>query len=365
MQRTGKTVVRWVLIGMAAGIAAAAGAQDLGLVAARNQFPLDQLVLEPTPEGAGTVGRGRLRLSVSVDWSNTFVMSPEVEDWLRARQPGRRPLTLAETRAIEDAHPGADLYFIDGEVTRWNLRASYGLSDVLQVTLNTAVLARGGGFGDATIESFHDLLDIGNAHRERLPQNQFQVYFHTKDHTFYRRGAPSTTVLSDTGIGLKLRSRSRWHGWMAALSATVKVPTGDEDEFGGSGNWDSQVMGYASRPLGPGTLHLNLAYTFLGGMDAPVGLDVDNTITGIAGYEIWSPHHRVNWVLQVTLATSPYRDTTESALSDAAYLVLVGARLPVGSQGHLTFALTENVFNYDDSTDIALHVGFTHTFDVR
>jgi len=346
-----------VLVLVAALAAAPGGAQQLGLVAVRNQLPFDQLFLALTPEGATTLPDGGLGLELSASWSNTFIMSPEIHDWVRAeRAPGRRGLTPDELARLVELYSDRDLYFFDGEILRWSLRARYGITDTLELAVELSAQSRGGGFADGTIESFHGSLGLGNADRERFPQNNFQVFMRFGDHTFFRDGAPANNVIGDTTVQLKWRAHRPWHGWLGAVSAAVKAPTGSQEHFGGSGGWDGQLAAYASRDLGPGALHVNLAYTALGGVENLPGFSVDDLWTLVAGYELWSPRHRVNWIAQATWATSVFRDSTRSDLSDPAYLLLVGARVPLGERTTLTAAFIENVVQFDNSTDVALHL---------
>ncbi|NOZ93838.1 MAG: DUF3187 family protein [Acidobacteria bacterium] len=339
-------------------------AQELGPVAVRNQLPFDQLFLGLTPEGASTIGRGALQATLALSWSNTFIMSPEIHGWVAEnRAPGRRELTPDEIDRIAAAYPGHDLYFFDGEMARWGLRLAYGLTDTLQLTLDTSVHSRGGGFADHTIESFHNALDLGNANRELFPQNRFQVFMRFGDRQFFRDGAPANNVLGDTSVELKLRSRGRWHGWQGAAAAAIKGPTGNVRNFGGSGEWDAQVVGYASRATGSASaLHLDLAYTWLGGIDNLPGFEVSHIWTAMAAWEIWSPHRKLNWVFQGTFTTSVFSGATISDLSDASWLLMAGLRVPVDARDLLTFAFIENIVQYDNSTDVALHISYRHTF---
>ncbi len=335
--------------------------QSLGLVEVRNQFPFAQLFLGLTPDGANTLSQGKFQLSLSASWSNTFIMS--FRNWIDANWPqGRHPLTLADFRRMESAYPNTDLYFYDGETLRWNIRLHYGLTDTMELTLDTSIHNRGGGFGDGAIESFHNFFNMDNADRQRFPQDHFEVFLKMGNHEFFQDGAPGHTVMGDTSLSLKIRAPQPWHGWTVAGALEVKAPTGNSHLFGGSGNWDEQVAGYASRKLGPGWLHLNAAYTFLGDIDAMPGFETADLWTIVAGYELWTPHHKVNWVLQTEIASSPFADATDTDLGDPSYLVLIGARIPAGSRGYLTFAAMENVFTFDNSTDIALHAGYTLTF---
>ena len=339
-----------------------AGAQqDLGLVAVRNQLPFDQLFLGLTPAGANTLSRGRFQLALSASWSNTFITS--FRGWIDDNwSPGRHHLTYADLERIMAANPGSDLYFYDGEVLRWNIRMHYGLTDTIELALDTSIHSRGGGFGDSSIESFHNFFNIGNADRQYFLQDHFEVFLKMGDHEYFRDGAPGNTVMGDTTLSLKIRSPHPWYGWLVASSIAVKAPTGSSHMFGGSGNWDEQVAGYASRKLGPGWLHLNAAYTLIGDIDALPGIDTANLWTFVAGYEIWSPHHTVNWILQTEISSSPFADVTNTDLSDPAYLMLIGARIPTGPNGYLSFAFIENVLKFENSTDVALHAGYTMTF---
>lgn len=346
------------------GMASTLSAQGLGPVEVRNQFPFDQLFLAHTPEAAWTVPRGALKLNLSASWSNTFIMSPEIHDWLRTERPsGRHGLTRAEIDRVESLYPNRDLYFFDGEILRWSLSAAYGLTDTLELHVELSAHSRGGGFADGTIESFHDALGIGNADRNHFPQNNFQVLMRFGDREFFLDGAPANNVIGDTTFELKWRAPRAWHGWSGATALSVKAPTGSQEHFGGSGEWDEQLAFFASRRTGPGWLHLNLAYTLLGGVENLPGFGVDDLWTVVAAYEIPSPHRRVNWVVQTTWGTSVFRDSTASDLSDPGYLVLLGARIPLGPRTILTAAVIENVVQFDNSTDVALHLGVSYRFD--
>ncbi len=349
---------------LALGLAPAAGTEGLGPVSVRNQLPFDQLFLGLTPESADTVGKGVFQADLSVSWSNTFIMSPEIHEWVGIHRPeGRQELTPEEIAAIVATYPGHDLYFFDGEVARWGLRIRYGLTDTLQLTLDTSIHSRGGGFADPTIESFHNFFGLGNADRDRFPQNRFQVFMRFGDREFFRDGAPANNVLGDTSLELKLRSRGRWHGWRGAASAGIKAPTGNSRNFGGSGEWDAQLAAYASRATGHASaLHLNAAYTWLGGLDNLPGFDVDHIWTAVGAWEVWSPHRRVNWVFQGTFTTSVFAGATISDLSEASWLLMAGLRIPVSGRDILSFAFIENIVQFDNSTDVALHACWRHTF---
>lgn len=345
-------------------LSAPAGASSLGPVAVRNQLPFNQQILELTPSQAQTVAKGRLDAEFSLSWSNTFIMSQEIGNWIEYhREPGRSKLSPAEIDQIIRWTGDKDLYFFDGEVARWGLRLCYGLSDTLQLTLDTSIHARNGGFADPLIESFHHSLNLGNAEREFFPQNDFLVFLKSDGQQFYRDEKPAAFAPGDTTVELKLRSQSQWRGWAGAVAFSVKAPTGNVDDYGGSGNWDSQIAGYASRPVGhAGTAHLNLSYSRIGKIEnlpIPTG---DHIWSALAAYEVWSHRQKLNWVFQGAYSTSLFDGASDSDLSDASWLFTAGLRIPFNHRDLLSFALIENIGEFDNSTDIALHLSYRHRF---
>ena len=339
-------------------------AKSLGPVAVRNQLPFNQLILELTPADAQTIARGTLDAEFSLGWSNTFIMSPAIGNWVEQnRNPGRSKLSLTEINRILAETGGQDLYFFDGEVVRWGLRLYYGLTDTFQLTLDSSIHSRNGGFADSTIESFHHTLNLGNADREFFPQNDFLVFLQSGDQQFYRDSSPAAFAFGDTTVELKLRSKSLWQSWTGAIAASIKAPTGNVNDFGGSGNWDGQIAGYASRPAGrDGTIHLNLSSTRLGRIDNLPVPTSGHIWSALAAYEKWSQYHKFNWVFQATYSSSLFNGATNSDLSDATWLFTAGLRTPADHHGFLSFALIENIGQFDNSTDIALHISYRHSF---
>ncbi len=338
-----------------------ATADGLGPVAVRNQLPFNQLVLQLTPGQAETLQRGATDVSFSLSWSNTFIMSRSIEDWIEThRTPMRNRLAPGEIDRILSETSDHDLYFFDGEVARWGLRLRYGLTDRLQLTLDTALQSRDGGFADSSIEAFHHSFGLGNADRDYFPQDDFLVFLHANDHQFYRDRKPSTFAPADTTLSLKLKGGSRWRGWRSAIAAAIKLPTGSADNYGGSGNPDGQIALYGSRPTQSGAIHFNLAYTALGGIDKLPIPTASHIESAVLAWETWNASHHLNWVFQGAWSTSLFNGAIDSDLADPTWLFTAGLRIPVGRHDLLSFAVIENVAQFDNSTDIAMHIAYRH-----
>ena len=71
---------------------------------------------------------------------------------------------------------------------------------------------------------------------------------------------------------------------------------------------------------------------------------------------------RSSVVGQVTVSQSPFDDLDLDELSEPSLLVTVGLKRVLGEAGVLFVGLTENVQNFNNTSDVGLHVGFTRVF---
>jgi len=129
--------------------------------------------------------------------------------------------------------------------------ASYGLMDAVDVgVLVPVVRASIDGSSDAIIDAFTNptphQFDTGNPAQ-----------------------ASSSTSASAVGIGdVALRAKinvKQTASWGAALLADVRLPTGDVDNFLGSGNTSVRALGIVSGRAGNFSPHLNAGYAFRSG----------------------------------------------------------------------------------------------------
>src|SRR6185503_3650043 len=84
----------------------------LGPLRIRDMTPFNLLRLDMLPAHAVAAGRGSWAIEANLSFSNTFVMSGNVRDFLQARG-GHGALTAADAEAILGL--GEDAYYVDGE----------------------------------------------------------------------------------------------------------------------------------------------------------------------------------------------------------------------------------------------------------
>ncbi|MDA1073380.1 MAG: DUF3187 family protein [Proteobacteria bacterium] len=124
---------------------------------------------------------------------------------------------------------------LDGESYVLNLGAKLGLSPRWRVGLELPIIHHGGGFMDAAIEGWHDLLGLSNSDREG-PRDEL-LFSYTENGEVVYLLDDSTTGIGDIRVWssytLVESGPSR-----VSLRATLKLPTGDADDLTGSGGTD-------------------------------------------------------------------------------------------------------------------------------
>jgi hypothetical protein len=114
------------------------------------------------------------------------------------------------------------------------------------------------------------------------------------------------------------------------------------------------------RGVGRGRLDVTVAALALGA--APkLGTAAQLVIAASVAYE--RPLFRRSSVLaQLDLAQSPLRTVQHSALTPTTYLISVGMGHTFTPRLSAVLGLTENLLNYDNSADIAIHFGLRRRF---
>ena len=87
----------------------------LGPLRIRDMTPFNLLRLDMLPAHAVDAGPGSWAIEAGLSFSNTFVMSDNVHEYLRHRATasGAAPLSAADVEAIQAM--GQDAYYVDGE----------------------------------------------------------------------------------------------------------------------------------------------------------------------------------------------------------------------------------------------------------
>lgn len=154
--------------------------------------------------------------------------------------------------------------FLDGQSNVLSIIFRYRFADNWDVDLSIPWRHHTGGFTDDLITDWHKLFGLPNADRERYPVNNLQYHLSLPGHkkALYQ---PASGI-GDVQIAFN-RRLLRLDGGQLSLGAGVKLPTGEPDEWLGSGATDFfTVMRYTGQQLNgwPLDWHAQVGATFVG-----------------------------------------------------------------------------------------------------
>ncbi len=218
---------------------------------------------------------------------------------------------------------GARTAVLVAETYRFDLAAAAPLGHGREIRVELPVRARSGGFMDAPIESWHDLLGLPQDTRPEHPRNR--VRFQVTDSSAARpllEETRSEVGLGDVTIRLLQRLRGGSGGPSLAHRAAVKVPTGSSDDLFGSGAFDLALGLAATARLAAGLwAHANLDVAALG--DSPLdrdGLEQSDVMAQALLALEWRPWARTRFLAQLASESTPLR--VEVGELDRSSLVL-------------------------------------------
>ena len=318
----------------------------------------------PAPEAENR----RWLVTTSLGLSSFWLRSPAVSDVIEARSE-RAPVTVEELDRIAPWPGPEGIYFADVEVHRLTVDVRRSFGRRLELGLRTSIVDAGAGVFDPVIEGFHELFGFRQSGRPQSLQNDYGLYFRRDG-----QGGPSSygdrlrfirfdepgPGLGETVASLKWGFGARSAAWRHAVQVQVKLPTGNDDDFYGTGSVDMAVQYLASRPWRRWTLYGNAGYARLGGHDLLKLAPQDIATFAIAGERPFGP--RSSLVLQLRHQKSPFRQLKLSILGVTANLIDVGwTRSLKPSRGGLDrsafFSLSNNTIKYGSAVDLSLQAG--------
>lgn len=324
----------------------------LGPFRTRDLTPTSLLRLDLPPAHGVRGPPGAWALEVGYSHANTFVMSDTVRRYL-AERGSRRPLEDDDVEALL-ARDG-DIFYFDAEVGWIALTAHYGITDRLQVYGTMPLQYYRGGWFDGSIESFHDALGFSTASRDLVARHRVQILQRVGDDVVVVLEPPHDFGFGDPILG------SRFHflpsgPWDLVGEVAVKVPLASVEGYLSSGHADLGMQLSAQRVFARDALYLSAAWIHLGGNDFFPRSDPHGVPTVSFAWEHLLTE-RTSTVLQITGSRSAYPASPVSELAEDKYLVSLGVRRRRGQQT-MSFAVTENVANFNNSPDIGIHVGY-------
>jgi hypothetical protein len=344
------------LVALQAIPASAAESGFYGPLRARDLTAFGYLRLDMRPAYAGTLEPGSWGFETEYAYQNTWAVSPEVEKYLNGL-PGRRELGPAEFQAIGDL-PGEN-YLVDLELGQADLAIHYQFSEDWGGYLIVSGATIGGGFLDNAIEKFHDLIDSPPFGRPAVSRNDANVLFDLKSGAYASFEAPGRGGMLDPVVGVRYTGAPIKGNWRLTLEAAIKVPLADRGEALSTGHTDFGAQMSLQRFWDKHAVYVNLAAVYYAGMEkfSPEPAQILPTL--VVGYERRMTR-RTNLIVQGYLSQSVY-ETEQTELSEllgTKYQLSLGVRHRRGP--HLmTFALTENIQNINNTPDVGVQLGWS------
>lgn len=253
----------------------------------------------------------------------------------------RAHLTVASHSVIETN--GDESLVLDGETRRIWLDWRRGLSDRLEVGLIVPWTWHESGSLDSLIDGWHDFFGLPEGNRTARPRDRL-LFEYAAAGSGYARLDRNVSGPGDLRLhaGWLLRDDPAGH---TALRIGLKLPTGDSDEFLGSGSTDVSV-GVAGDRSGlwnhaglSGFYHAALIYLGTPDFLAARGRHLAGQLGAGLAYDLTPA---IALAAQTTVRSAPY-DVAVEPLGDWAMSLSVGAGFRLPGPWRLTIGFSEDV----------------------
>lgn len=277
-----------------------------------------------------------------------------------------QPFSLSEAETLHARHPQDNIFFVDADVTRLSVHASLRLAPGFSAALEIPWISFAAIRGDGFIEAFHRAFGLGDTQaRLFFPRNRFQIALQSPNGALRFVDETPSSGLGDVVATTSWRGETAG-GWRLAADLAFKVPTGDADQFRGSGSVDAGLLLGTSRDLGRSkrwTLRAEGGVVLPGPYRGanPLALEPSAFFRLlIAGQvRIWSR----TWVSLATVAEqSPLRRQNLGNVAAASGGVILGLAQRVLGLGLLELSVTEHLPNFGDTADVTAVLRFRCAF---
>jgi len=341
--------------------APAVGADFYGMLPARDLSPFGFLRLDMRPTHAVLPETGNWSVETQFATQNTWAMSPEVETYLTGLESdGRRPLGETELAAIRDL-PGEN-YLVDLESTTANVTFNSRFSSHLSGYLITSAVSYDRGFLDGAVERFHHAFGLSSYGRPAIARNGVNLIYDLKSGSAASLGgSPTSGGLLDPTIGLRYSGIPLGGAWNLSLDAAIKVAVAGERALLSTGRSDYGLQAAVQWRGGRQAFYANASAVYYSGGEFLVEHETQIVPTFIVGYEYaLTPNTNLN--IQGYASTSVYshRDTDLEELLGNKYQLTAGFRHRRNNMV-ISFGITENVQNINNTPDIGLQLGMSWT----
>jgi len=337
---------------------AAADNDFFGLLRARDLTTFGFLRLDMRPAHAIRAPAGTWAIEAELAHQNTWALSSGARDYLDSL-PGRRALGPAEVADIL-ALPGEN-YVFDMELATLDLTLHYKFTEHWGGYLVMSGVNYSGGFLDSSIENFHDAFGFDNNGRPAVRRNDINLIADLNNADIAVFDAPTRGGLLDPTIGIRYSSAEQLKGWSFVVEAAVKPALQGAEEFRSTGETDFGVQATFQRFGDHHAWYIGASAVYYDGRSSITPTDPQIVPTLVLGYErhLGSKTHLV---LQAYASESIYsrEDTDLDELLGMKYQLSLGIYRRIG-RGVLSFAITENLQNFNNTPDVGMQLGFAYS----
>ena len=328
-----------------------------GLLRERDLTPFGFLRLDMRPAHAVSAPPGSWAVEVQLGYQNTWALSKNVKNYLNSLQ-GRREVGPAEIQAIRDL-PG-EAYLVDLEMGLLDVTFHRKLTERWGAYAALSGVSYNGGFMDGGIEGFHDSFGFPPAGRPAVKRNDINVIFDLKSVQLTQPDLPESGLL-DPVFGARYQVVEGPATWNLVIEGAVKVPVAGERAFLSTGHWDFGTQITLQRFMQRHAAYASLAAVHTRASSIATASGTQVVPTAILGYEYrWTDKTNLNAQIYASPSTFNRADTDLDELRNPKYQVSLGFRYRIDSSV-LTFAVTENVANHDNSPDIGFQLSWAYS----
>lgn len=241
------------------------------------------------------------------------------------------------TAIIQDS--ADEVLVVDAETRELRLTLQAPLTDRLSFQLQLPYRTTGGGMLDGFIDSFHETFGMSEGERAVLPKDAFRLGY-MRDGRVRLNTSESTSgigeVQASLGYQLLASEASSLATWL-----NVKLPTGDADDFTGSGATDVTLLLAGERRVSERTsVFGQAAVTWLGEGDFAANAQKSTAWSGLAGLSVrtW---RSLSLKAQFDFHSAVF-DSDLDYLSDAVVLT-VGGDYKFASGWRLDVGISEDI----------------------
>jgi len=290
------------------------------------QFPMDR-----TP--------GRTEVLVDVDWINYWIWHVKSErPFMRADDPAAFPFEYGT-------------FLLDMEVQMLTLQVQHQATPRLRLDGTLPILAVSGGILDGFIEDFHSTFHLDQHRRNWWSRGAAAFFFVQRDGSRFEMTDRDLqgTYLGDVSAGAACLLHER--NPAADLRVEVGAPTSTLDVLK-SGGIRTTLQSTLTWGLGRWFGHHALGYTWFGGANDAYDLEPYR--------HRWSSLHTFEFRLSAEISlllqgiwASPF--ARYPRLDDPVVEITLGMKKRIRA-GVLVIGFVENLFYYDNSPDLSLHI---------